>query len=507
MRGGRVALVMLAAVLLLLQPAVAEAQELGTDCELQGYRSINSTQPAPGMRVTWLGRPILVCPGGTRLQSDSAIVYEQGRRAELIGNVRYETPDRLLVSRFADYYEGQGRLLARGDVVFTDTDRGTVMQGDNLTHLAAGPQRPEEQVTVTGGNPTVLMPAPGERLGEADASPGYEVRGNRLRFEGEDFFWADGDAEVERGDIRAFADSLAFDQRAGQLFLNGNARVLADADMEGDRIILRLPGNVLESVDIRGRAHLWTDELDLVGDEIRITLAEELIQHLVAVERPAGPGQSEDARGYRPRAVTGDFMLEGDSLEVVSPGQVLETVYAVGSARGETIGRGAAVQVPGEEDLDPDSGDLDRDALEVIPSITDSDWIEGDEIRAYFHPAPEDGDADVLEVEEAPEGQGASRSQYVLDRLEALGNARTLYRSVPEGETAEAGGDAEAPRWAISYVIANEILIYMIDGELDRLEAREQVYGIQLEPERPAATEGSGSTDGPVAGSTPEGEE
>ena len=507
MRAWRGTFVLLASGLFLLQPAGAGAQELGTDCDLQAYRSINSTQPAPGMRVTWLGRPVLVCPGGTRLQSDSAIVYEQGRRAELIGNVRYQTPDRLLVSRFADYYEAQGRLLARGDVVFTDTDRGTVVQGDNLTHLAPGPQRPEEQVTVTGGNPTVLMPAPGERLDDPDASPGYVVRGNRLRFEGDDFFWADGDAEVERGDMQAFGDSLAFDQRAGQLFLNGNARVLADADMEGDRIILRLPENVLQSVDIRGRAHLWTDELDLVGDEIRITLAEELIQHLVAVERPADSGESEDGRGFRPRAVTGDFMIEGDSLEVVSPGQVLETVVAVGSARGETIGRGQPVQVPGEQDLDAGLADIDEEALEAIPSITDSDWIEGDEIRAYFRQAPEGRDPDVLEVEEAPDGPGAPRSQYILDRLEALGNARTLYRSVPEGEAAEAGGDAAAPRWAISYVIASDILIYMIDGELDRLEAREQVYGIQLEPERPAGTEGSGSTDGPVAGSTPEGEE
>ncbi|MEX2530323.1 MAG: hypothetical protein WD960_06075 [Gemmatimonadota bacterium] len=491
--------------ILLLRPSGAGAQELGTDCDLRDYGSINSTQPAPGMRVTWLGRPLLVCPDGTRLQSDSAIVYEQGRRAELIGNVRYETVDRLLESRFADYYEREARLMARGDVIFTDIDGGVEVRGETLIHLARGPQRPEEAITVTGGDPVALMPAPGERQGDPDGSPGYEVRGNRLRFEGENFFWADGDAEVERGEIQAFADSLAFDRRAGQLFLNGNARVLGEADMEGDRITLRLPGNILESVDIRGRGHLWTEELNLVADEIRITLADELIQHVVAVDRLPGPGQENADEGPRPRAVTEDFSLEGDSLEVISPEQVLQTVYAVGSARGETHGRGSAVEVPGGDVPAPDPVDPEEEALEMVPSITDSDWIEGDEIRAHFRPAPEREDEVPVEDQEGPAGE-EPRAQYVLDRLEALGNARTLYRSTPAEDTEEVGGNAAEPRWAISYVIASDILIYMANGELDRLEAREQVYGIQLEPERPVGTDGSGEIDGPAAGPAPEGE-
>ncbi len=528
------------------------AQDLGTDCELREYASIRSTQSAPGLRVTWLAEPFLVCPDGTRIRSDSAVVYEQSRRAELIGGVRFETEARLLESRLADYFEREGRLFARDDVVFTDLERGSEVRGDTLTYLGVTERRAEEQVTVTGGRPEAILEPPTDRVGPDRAPAPYRVIGNRLRFEGERFFWADGDVEVFREELEAYADSLAFDQGNGQLFLNGNARVLAEAEMEGDQINLTIPDDVLERVTIRRRGRLVTEDLDLVGEEIRVTLEDEKLQRLVAVHRN---GSDEDPPP-RPRAVTADFTLQADSIDVRSPDEILETVHAVGRARGETLTRGQApLPVEAEDELDPTDADQILEQLEELgadpprepdaegvdedgsdpPRIQmDRDWIEGNEILAVFEPVMEpseiaagaedepdqDPDADEPDPEidletalsDSPsEGdEEARRPQYRLVRLEARGNARTLYRSPPE-EDRTAGGDrrdrpgSAGPLWAVSYIVAEEIAIFLTDGEVERLEARDTVLGIQLEPDRDGRGE-ENSESGDERGDSPEGQ-
>lgn len=517
-----------------LAPGAAAQQELGTDCTLEEYASVVSDAPVPGQRITWLSSPFLVCPDGTRLRSDSAVVYEAMGRAELMGAVRYETDDRLLEADFADYYEDEGRLFARGSVVFTDRDEGTVLRGDTLTRLAPTPARPDEQVRVSGARPSAELPS------DEGGAP-YLVTGDRLRFEGQDYFWADGDVEVLRDDLEASSDSLAFDQELGQLFLNGNARVVSDAEMEGNRIQLRMPDDVLELVILRESARLWTDDLEVTAEEIRITLADEMIQQLVAVHRgdPAAepadepdpsaddpddpdereavaeaPVPSEPAADGppRPRAVSDDFVFEADSLHVESPDEVLETVHGVGRARAESRGRDEsimAVATPGAEDIPDDAG------VEEVPELTDSDWIEGDEVLAFFEPGDpeaagdvpaEDPDVDVQADVLEPEEEGAS--EYRLERLEARGNAKSLYRSPPEDDE-EANEPADDPeeddpdeqgpdedevlRWSISYIVAEEILIHMVEGEVDRMEANEQVIGIQLEPVDRPASEASGT--------------
>jgi hypothetical protein len=504
-------------VLFLMLAQGATAQDLGTDCELREYGSIRSTEAAPGTRVTWLGDPFLVCPDGTRIRSDSAVVYEQTRRAELIGNVNFETEIRRLQSQLADYYEREGRLFARGEVTFSDLERGSVVRGDTLTYLGVTDFRSEEQVTVTGGRPEATLEPPTDRVDPDRPLSPYRVTGNRLRFEGDQFFWADGDVEVRRDDLEAYADSLAFDQNAGQLFLTKDARVVGEAEMEGQQINLTIPEDVVEQITIRNRGRLWTADLDLVGEEIRITFQDEKIQRLVAVHRE---GSDSDDPPPRPRVVTEDFVLEADSLDVQSPDEVLETVHAVGRARGETLARG---QAPVPMEIDPDVP-LELQDLPLDPAVApeavveddpeaqdpqetpdepavqvDRDWIEGDRILATFEPEPlapadvagEDQDPDaedpLPDADELPEEmvvsdpEGEDRARYRLTRLESEGNARTLYRSPPEDGPPTRNGE---PLWSISYIIAEEIAIFLTEGEVERVEARDRVSGVQLEPDR-----------------------
>ena len=478
---------LLAGLALAWAPAPGSAQELGTDCELPEFRVLASDVTARGFRITRIQGPfLLVCPDGVRIRADSAVIYEETGRNHLMGRVRFDSPERELRSREADYFETTRRLHARGAVEFRDLLRGTEVTGDTLIHLEATELRPLEQTDVRGRPARGVLPRDDLAEGEVDPDP-YRVSARRLRFEGERFFWADDDVEVLREEMRAVSDSLTFDRTAGELTLKGNARVEGDdGDFQGRTIVMILPDDVLESVTIRERGRLSTPDLDLRGEEIRVTLADEKIQRIVAVHR--SPREGEEP-GPRPRAVSEDFILEGDSLDALTPDEVLETVHAVGRARAETRGRS-----PGSRDRDAAAGDelegipLDPgDPDEAPAGLLDRDFLEGDEILATFVPVtPSDTpDFPVPDPEAplpAPEGPSEEGREYRLETLQATGDARTLYRAPPEGDDDEEELEAPLEEWALSYVLADRILIFMVEGEVDRMEAEGQFRMLHLEP-------------------------
>lgn len=460
--------------------APGSAQELGTDCELPEFRTLESSVTARGFRIIRVQGPfLLVCPDGVRIRADSAVVYEETGRNHLMGRVRFDSPERELRSREADYFDTTRRLHARGAVEFRDLLRGTEVRGDTLVYLEATDLRPLEHLDVRGRPARGILPRDDLAEGEVDPDP-YRVNARRLRFEGERFFWADDEVEVLREEMRADSDSLTFDRTLGELTLRGNARVEGEeGDFEGTTIVMILPDDVLESVTIHERGRLRTPELDLRGEEIRVTLEEERIQRIVAVHRaPAQGGEP----GPRPRAVSEDFILEGDSLDARTPAEVLETVHAVGRARAETRGR-----TPGSRDRDAAA----RDELEGIPlgpgdpdeapvGLLDRDFLEGDEILATFVPVarPPDPELPLPDPDASPE----ERREYRLETLQATGEARTLYRAPPDGDDEEAELEAPLEEWALSYVLADRILIFMLDGEVDRMEADGQFRMLHLEP-------------------------
>lgn len=454
-------------------PAPATAQELGTDCELPEFRVLESTTTARGFRIVRVQGPfLLVCPDGVRIRADSAVVYEETGRNELMGRVRFDSPERELRAREADYFEASRRLHARGNVVFRDLARGTEVTGDTLVHLEATELRPREEVDVRGRPARAVLPREDLPPDEADPDP-YRVSGDRLRFEGEEDFRADGGVEVRREGMRAVADRLVFDRRSGDLTLTGGARVEGEeGDFEGDRIVMRLPGDVLEEVEIHERGAMRTPDLDLRGEEIRVWLVEERIQRLVAFH-PDGAPESRP----RPRAVSEDFVLEGDSLDALTPDERLETVHAVGRARAETRGR-----VPGSREADlartePLAGVPEDPVTPASRSLLERDFIEGAEIVATFV------EVESEPVEEAPArpDDAEPRREYRLETLTAAGGARSLYRAPPEGEDGPLG-DAPLEEWTLSYVLADRIAIFLREGEVERMEAEGQVRILHLEP-------------------------
>jgi len=261
--------------------------------------------------------------------------------------------------------------------------------------------------------------------------------------------------EIERDSLLAFGDSAEYDQVAGRLLLQGSARIDGETyDLEGRTITMAMPDGEIREVRALGDAVLTGRDLLLTSDEIRLYLVDGLLDRLVAVplepDSEAAPGDFASAR--RPVAVSDDLELTGDSLEVISPAEVLERLFAAGSAR---------------------SFSRARDSLNVeeLPDIARTDWLEGDTIVVTFEPVASDSSVTGTPPD-------STRNAYRIDRIVARVDARSLYRLPPSDSTARPGIDAPA----VHYVVGDEITILMTEGELDRMEVTGQTRGVYLEP-------------------------
>ena len=315
----------------------------------------------------------------------------------------------------------------------------------------------------------------------------YDVDADRIYLEGADYFLATGDAVLTRDALRALGDSVEYRESTGDLELRGNARILGDTYvLEGLTMIMGLTTGS-EQITAREEASLTGAALDLTAPEIRVYLRDGGMDRLVAVQYtppPTDPPEEEgSATGQasapkaesdstkiegpgRPLAVTESFVLEADSLEVQAPGEVLETVFAVGAARGESLGR---------DSLNTDD----------TPQIARSDWLTGDTIVATFQPGatPADSAMDVAQPDPV-DGDEGGRQAYELERLVAKGRASSLYRLAPT-DTVRVEG--EEVRLAVHYVKGQLITILMANGEVSRMEVEGQTEGVHLEPIRRTA--------------------
>ncbi len=498
----------------LFGPASLSAQQVGGgECRLMDtFGTLVQRQISPGNVVQYVTFADLRCPNGLRIRADSAVVWGQTGRNELIGRVRFTTAERDLRADLADWYEQDGRLVARGNVVFGDLTEGTEVRGETLNYLEARGTR-EEEVTVSGGRPSAVLPA--EPRADGTAGEPFRVTANRLRFQGERFFWGDGDVELDREDLDARADSLVYDRESELLILNRNARVnRGEVSASGGNLNLTFEGDQLRRLVARQGGRIETEEYILTGLEVLIELgpAEE-IESVVAEggERP-GTGEWVVAR------IEGDqVMLRGDRVEVQDGDDGQRVLRATGRARAESLGGGfgapageGATAPPPNDTAAADHGHEEGFGPDGLP---DRDWIEGEEILAFFEPvsngAP-DPSPDATDDPDAPTpatGEAGGEEGWRLVRLESTDNASALYRTEQDEEEGEEGapspdepGDPVPPpeatpdaeeeeedlppvrRWSITYILAQRIIIHLEDGAVSFLEAEGDVRGYQLEP-------------------------
>ena len=444
----------------------------------------SSTIPGQG-QIWYLGGPSIRCTDGVRIQADSAVVYPQQNMTHLMGNVRFRDASKELTSDEARYFSRAGRLQANGNTVLRDTLQGSVIRNGDVVMLRRIEGRDADQITVTTGSDQVrpvarltmesapsepASPGPDSTVAAGDPPPPdrpapadtvrtpYVVEGDRLFLQGDEYFLASGSVVIERDSLRSYADTAEYDQIAERMILKGTARVEGETYVLVGRIInLALPGGEMRSVRAVREAVLTGEDLRLEAPLVQLFLKGGGMERLVATPLPGDPTVSpataaDSADLARPVAEAENFQLTADSVEVLAPGEVLDRIFASGSARGVSTAR-------------------DSLNVESMPEIARTDWLEGDTIIATFSKVEDDPflPPDTL------------ADEYRLRQLVARGSARSLYRMLPSDSTSRPGVDAPA----VHYVTGAGIVIVLLDGEVQRMEVDGPTRGWHLEPDRP----------------------
>ena len=268
----------------------------------------------------------------------------------------------------------------------------------------------------------------------------YEVEAPRIMIDGRRFFRAGGGVVMTRDSLRAIGDSLDYDQEVGAMLILGDASVEDRGfRLEGRSVSVTPTAGLNEEILAREEAELTGDEVLMTAPAIRLFLEDSKVSRLVALPtvpplpddggaealdtEGLTPGDAERVRAMaeaaaaaaaaedslkapdslpRPSVVAAEFNLTGDSIEVLSPNQLLDVVTAIGTARADAM----------------DQNSLFSDGL---PEIARNDWMEGETIIAQFVMAESEGDTAA-----ADPGPAGRRAQ--LETLTAIDDARSLYR-------------------------------------------------------------------------------
>jgi lipopolysaccharide export system protein LptA len=426
-------MIRLALVLLALWPMVASAQaNRRSECVLVIDSLPNSTlwqlrDENSGLYTSWWGGGFRArCRGTTMvLSADSAEYSGAAKLLTLVGHARYAEEGTTLTADFIRYFEFDTRVEAQGNVRLR-TDNNTTLTALQMIHLRDIPNVRQSSTLALGRPRAVLRDSastPDSLVTTIDA--------DRLYAWGDSLVYGGGNVIIKRADLTASADSTEANANTEflRLFL-GDPRI----ETAGERPFV-LRGRILDvfakdrSVSrlfAKGAASVVSDSLTLDSDTLDIGIA------AGEVERVRAWGAS------RAHAVAAGRDIRADSIDLRIPGQRLQELMAIGRARVET---------PADTSI----------------TTTESDWIEGDTVRALF-----DSTAKV-----------DSGAQPPLLSLESRGSARTFYQLAPS--------DPRETLPSINYVTGRRIDVAFLKGEVNLVHVTDQARGIFLEPNKTAA--------------------
>lgn len=456
---------------LLLAAADAGAQQ---GCQfIEGSGNLQRMDTGSGP-ITYVSTPNLSCRDGVRIRADSAVAFEASNYVQLIGNVRFEDPERRLTAQNAEYFTTVGRLQAHNGAELVQKTDSSRVRGAEMVYNRADENRPRAQLDVYGDRATARLHVRRDSTAPQpdSARAPYDVEADRILIETDTYFRARGDVKIDRRELHAQGDSVEYDQVAGTMTLMSRARMTIEGrELTAERITVDLPNDEVREIVARRNAVVAAEDIRLRAPLVRVFFEAGAMQRLVAVPlgsvvagpsgaaaaaEPTGalpapqPEPSEEDRA-RPVALAEDFTIVADSIDVLAPAEVLDEIHAVGASRAESSA---------------------RDSLNTpdTPPLARTDWMEGDTIVATFVRADSaDG------VRAAPDSAGA---EYRIERLSAHGKARSLYRMEP-GDSARARGERTP---AIHYVAASSIVLEWSEGEIRAMHVRGQTEGVHAEP-------------------------
>lgn len=373
------------------------------------------------------GGVILHCADGSaRIASDSIALRGSGRNnvVEFIGHVKYEDSITTQTATRGTYYRNGDRWEARGNVHTENRKDGSTIDGPWLDYFRSVPGTRDTVELYAIQRPTIrsfTTDSAGNR-GEP-----YLIVADRVRLKGNDRTWAGGKVQIDRSDFAARSDSLFLDSGKGdEGFLVGSPMMQGlgrdSFRLTGTLIHLDLDHQAVTYVKALGNGHAVSQQLDLVGDTIGLDLDKQKLVQTIAW------GDS-----IRPRALTTDYEIRGDSVAFDTPEQQLREVRSFTRA-----------WVGGKVD-----------------SLTrERDWMSGDSVVARFVTS---------------DSAGVQRT--TLGQLEARGKAHSYYR------LANKKSPAGLP--SIDYTRGDRITVLMKTGALrgvDQVLIHGNVDGVHIEP-------------------------
>jgi hypothetical protein len=425
-------LVTAALVMAVISPLAAQ-QPAGTAAARRGqcifridyYNRLRQLISGPDTNYHVGGGVIFSCVDSTVTMASDSLAWTgpRGRKtAQFIGRVHYTDSTVTMDAERGTYFLQGEKWEARGNVHTVNTRNGSTLDGPSLDYYRE----------IRGSRDTVELFATGRpRITfagrDSTGQPGepYHIIADRVRMKGNDRVWGGGKVTVDRSDFHADSDSMWLDNQRGAGSLIGHPAMRGlgrdSFELTGRRIDLTLERQALSYILAPGQGHAATRDVDLVGDTIGLDINDgRLVQTLAW-------GDST-----RARALAGDYEIRADSAAFDTPNRLLTEVRAFGKAW-----LAAAGQVK----------DGDRD------------WLSGDTVVATFT---------------TWDSAGTARS--AVDRIDAVGQARSYYRVEQEGATG---------RPSLNYSRGDRIQVMMRHGArrgVERVNLHGKVDGIYLEP-------------------------
>ncbi|MBL8986180.1 MAG: hypothetical protein JNJ80_07910 [Gemmatimonadetes bacterium] len=392
----------------------------------QGVR----TTPTPGQENMYLGGNVHVqCRGrNIHIYADSMASFggsiwqfiSQGNR------VKYRDSTTALDTDFGTYVKDGERFEAQGNVEHRDLKTGSMIKGSRVDYL-----RPvkglRDVLEVIGYNRPTVTYVVTDSAGRPQAP--YVIIGNKVVTKGNEAIYAGGAVQIDREDLKGLADSLWLDSgksQGGQLIGHASLQSVQENGftLTGRTIDIGLTNKELSGVTAHDTARLVSKDVTLDADSIRV----ELVTRRAELTRAWG-------KTLRPRVVSADYQVTGDSLLILTPLQKLSKVQAFGKGWAGFTGDSSK---PGAR----------------------RDWIGGEIVTVSF-----------------VERDSAGVKKTAIQQLEAERDARSFYQMDPErGQTIG----------SINYTRAQKILVTMRvtrdSNTVSRVDATGAVDGAHLQP-------------------------
>lgn len=491
------------------------------NCNIVYSENLSGMELGGGRTMTRVEGPMAIrCAGGVTVSADNAVRYEPDEERRFIGNVVYEDSTQTITSDLLISYGREDRIVARGNVHFTDLTTGSTIRGTEMERFTRTFPAGEERTIVRGRPHAVFhreQPPPG------DTAAPLVMDADSMIIRGRSQFRGSGAVQFERGELSGLGEQVALDEGAGTLEILGSlaagkrgAPLPATLNTErftltGERIDADLDGEQIEQLTATGDAFLDGQTARIRGAQLHLFFEASRLNRLVGTARVAADfdveGRGEEDRPELTERPEREPVQTARPGELPVPRKLLRDVRSPSeaparSARQEAAEEAAekAAEAPREEVRErprvvatAEGLRMVADSLEILapgevveqltavgdalgerlpadsaaaeaadlPEVIARDWIRGDTIVGWFAEGPPPAPGDTAE--------------RVLERLMAVGGGRPA--SSLHHMRSEAGADGPNVNYLKE---ARRITIQLEAGEVVDVTTEGPVVGIYL---------------------------